>query len=288
MNDDTKNRMQQLTARLAQYPLRLVTENDKTVSYRENGIQSDKVIVFLHGIGSGSASWLQQLESKFGGYRLIAWDAPGYGDSNIIVDSFSANQAYADRLLMLITHLKLKKINLVGHSLGAIVAAAFVKNWPEKIQSITFVNPALGYGKQSKQIRDRVVGARISDMAHTGVDEMANRSPARLLSVNAQQSSVDLVQWNTRRLRERGYIEAAAMLAESDLIADLENYTEPTLFLYGEEDIIVPLESAKLVAHTCHSGIFQEIPNAGHAAYIEQADVFERFLLCFISDEIEK
>jgi pimeloyl-ACP methyl ester carboxylesterase len=288
MKNNTAERMQVLTTRLAQYPLQLATEKDVTVSYRENGVQSDKTIVFLHGIGSSSASWLQQLESKFGGYRLIAWDAPGYGDSNIIVDSTSASQAYAKRLLILINHLQLEKIQLVGHSLGAIIAAAFAKNWPEKIQSLTFVNPALGYGKQSKTTRDGIVNDRVVDMTQTGVDGMAHLSPSRLLSGNAKQGAVDLVQWNTRRLRERGYIAAAAMLASSDLIDDIQNYTGPVLVLYGADDIVVPVESAKLVAHTCHSGIFQEIPNAGHAVYIEQADIFERFLLCFIRNKIEQ
>ena len=45
----------------------------KNISYRETG--SGRALVMLHGIGSGSASWLNQLES-IQGFRLIAWDAP--------------------------------------------------------------------------------------------------------------------------------------------------------------------------------------------------------------------
>ncbi len=50
MKNNTAERMQELTTRLAQYPLQLATQENITVSYRENGIQSDKTIVFLHGI----------------------------------------------------------------------------------------------------------------------------------------------------------------------------------------------------------------------------------------------
>jgi pimeloyl-ACP methyl ester carboxylesterase len=287
MTNNSVERALQLTTRLAKYPLQLMTEKDITVSYRDNGVQSATTIVFLHGIGSGSASWLQQLESEFGGCRLIAWDAPGYGDSNIIVDSISASLAHAKRLLMLIEYLQLEKIHLVGHSLGAIVAAAFAKNWPERLQSLTFVNPALGYATQSKNIRDEIVNARIIDMKKTGVDGMAQLSPSRLVSSNAKQIAIDLVQWNTRRLRELGYIQAAVMLASSDLIADIQNYNEPVLILYGTEDIVVPVESAQLVVKACQSAVYKEIPNAGHAAYIEQASDFERFLLYFISTNLE-
>tara|TARA_R110002153_G_scaffold271355_1_gene438613 strand:+ start:22846 stop:23712 length:867 start_codon:yes stop_codon:yes gene_type:complete len=288
MTNDSVERAQQITARLAQYPLQLMTEKEIAISYRENGVKSATTIVFLHGIGSGSASWLQQLESKFGGCRLIAWDAPGYGDSSLMADSPSESQAYAERLLMFITHLQLDKIHLVGHSLGAIVAAAFAKSWPDKIQSLTLVNPALGYGRSSKKIRNEILNARIADIEKTGVEGMANISPLRLLSANAQQTAFDIVQLNTRRLRHYGYSQAASLLVSSDLIADIENYTKPVLVLYGAEDIVVPEENALLVAKVCQSGIFQKIPDAGHAAYIEQANVFERLLLSFIDNKIKQ
>lgn len=287
MTNNTTERVQQLTARIAKYPLQLVTQNDVTVSFRDNGVASATTIVFLHGIGSGSASWLQQFESRFGDCRLIAWDAPGYGDSNIIVDSSSASQAYAERLLMFIDSLKLEKVHLVGHSLGAIVVAAFANNWPERIKSLTIVNPALGYAQESQKIRDEVLNGRIADMEKNGIDGIAQKSHVRLVSANSQQTAIDLVQWNTRRLRELGYLQAVAMLASSDLIADIENYTDRVLVLYGTEDIVVPAENAKLVASTCESGVYQEIPGAGHAAYIDQPTIFERFLLSFINNKEE-
>ena len=57
---------------------RFAPRKSKTISYRETG--AGPALVLLHGIGSGSAGWLLQLET-LKGYRLIAWDAPGYGES---------------------------------------------------------------------------------------------------------------------------------------------------------------------------------------------------------------
>jgi len=57
---------------------RFAPRQSKGISYREAG--AGPALVLLHGIGSSSASWLFQLES-LAGYRLIAWDAPGYGGS---------------------------------------------------------------------------------------------------------------------------------------------------------------------------------------------------------------
>ena len=53
-------------------------KTSRGIAYRETG--AGPALVLLHGIGSGSAGWLFQLET-LKGYRLIAWDAPGYGES---------------------------------------------------------------------------------------------------------------------------------------------------------------------------------------------------------------
>ena len=42
---------------------------------------SGEPLVLLHGIGSGAASWQAQLEAFSDRYRVVAWDAPGYGES---------------------------------------------------------------------------------------------------------------------------------------------------------------------------------------------------------------
>src|SRR2546429_10027606 len=67
-----------LDQRIARYPRR----HSKAISYRETG--AGQALVLLHGIGSSSAGWLCQLES-LAGYRLIAWDAPGYGESEFLL-----------------------------------------------------------------------------------------------------------------------------------------------------------------------------------------------------------
>ena len=63
--------------RISRFPLR----KSKGTSYREAG--TGPALVCLHGIGAASAGWILQLES-LKSYRLIAWDAPGYGESDFL------------------------------------------------------------------------------------------------------------------------------------------------------------------------------------------------------------
>ena len=51
------------------------------LSYWDNGEQQGDVYVLLHGISSAAGLWAKQFASQAGKNRLIAWDAPGYGDS---------------------------------------------------------------------------------------------------------------------------------------------------------------------------------------------------------------
>ena len=104
--------MSLLDERIAAFPSRCVRVGGKALAYRESG--EGQALVLLHGIGSGSASWLFQLEELNDSYRVIAWDAPGYGES----DTFSIERPhpadYARALAVLLGVLQVKSFVLVA------------------------------------------------------------------------------------------------------------------------------------------------------------------------------
>ena len=66
------------------------------ITYLEAG--QGEPLVLLHGIGSGSASWTAQIEKYSSDYRVVAWDAPGYGGSDPVGPMAPAATDYAARL----------------------------------------------------------------------------------------------------------------------------------------------------------------------------------------------
>ena len=66
------------------FPLLRLEVNGRSYSYRQYGSDGDPVIALLHGIGSASASWVFQLAGFAANYRVVAWDAPGYGNSSLL------------------------------------------------------------------------------------------------------------------------------------------------------------------------------------------------------------
>src|SRR5919204_6534830 len=113
------------------------------ISYREGG--AGPALVLLHGIGSSSASWLFQFET-LPGYRLIAWDAPGYGESDFLAPPTPRPADYAQALHEFLDRLLLKDVVLVGNSLGCLMAGAYAAAHPERVRSMLLLGPAGGDG----------------------------------------------------------------------------------------------------------------------------------------------
>src|SRR5687768_11070562 len=117
-------------------------KTSKGISYRETG--AGQALVLLHGIGSSSASWLNQLET-LKGYRLIAWDAPGYGNSDFLKSEKPKAADYAEALHAFLDRLILKDVVIVANSLGCLMAGAYAAAHPERIRSMILLDPAAGH-----------------------------------------------------------------------------------------------------------------------------------------------
>ena len=85
-------------------------------------------LMLLHGISSGAASWHKQM--ALNGFRVLAWDMPGYGESPMLAAERANAGDYADALAAMLDRAGVWQAVLVGHSLGALVASAFAAPRP--------------------------------------------------------------------------------------------------------------------------------------------------------------
>jgi len=80
-------------------------------------------LVFLHGLGGTSTAWAPQFDELSGGQRCVAWDRPGYGNSDPIDPPDAMTFEWvADRLDDLLDALAVDRADLVGLSLGGMHA----------------------------------------------------------------------------------------------------------------------------------------------------------------------
>jgi pimeloyl-ACP methyl ester carboxylesterase len=253
------------------FPARSVpVQGGAVVSVRECG--TGPAIVCLHGIGSGSASWLDTALLLEGEARVIAWDAPGYGASTALAAAAPTARDYAQRLHALLDALDIRSCVLVGHSLGALMAASAARPGSpaaSRISKLLLISPAAGYGAAGRaEAQARVRAERLGTLAELGVAGMAAKRSGRLLSDHASETARQWVRWNMARLHEAGYRQAVELLCGADLLADLPP-AMPVRVACGALDVVTTPEACVEVASRC--GVPLELlPDAGHASYVEQ------------------
>lgn len=244
------------------------------VSVRECGEPFGLPLVCLHGIGSGAASWLETAQILAPRARLIAWDAPGYGESTPLPQAVPTGADYAQRLHALLDALKIERCVLVGHSLGALMAAPAARD-EKRVAALVLISPAQGYGAPGREAeRQRVHAERMGTLDELGIAGMAAKRSGRLVSEHASPVARAWVRWNMARLNARGYRQAIELLCGGQLLEAVAALREsrqglPLTVACGELDVITPPAGCALVAQ--QGGVpLTPIARAGHASYVEQ------------------
>lgn len=251
---------------------------DGPQAYRDSG--SGPALVLLHGISSGAASWAP-LAAHLAGYRLLAWDAPGYGDSQPLAAAEPTAADYAARLEAWLDALGVERCVLVGHSLGALMAAAFAARRPERLAGVILADPALGYRDADAAKRDEVYRSRWTRLAEQGHAAYAAARAPRLLRAGARDEDIARVRAGMQRLHVAGFAQASWMLANDALEGYLpEGPTVPATVLCGDEDAITTPEASRALAERLGLS-YRAIPRAGHASYIDAPEAFAAAIEAF-------
>jgi pimeloyl-ACP methyl ester carboxylesterase len=265
--------------------LRQVRAGARVIAYREAGEAAAPALLLLHGIGSGSLSWTAQLEElPTRGFRVIAWDAPGYSGSDPLEAEVPAAADYAEVLAAFVAALGLERFSLVGHSLGALMAAAFCRlPGADRLERLVLASPAAGYGAAPAETRQRKTEERLAALARLGPIGLAQERAAVLLSPAASTEAVERVRAVMRALHPEGYAQAVRMLGRTDIFAEAPYIDVSTLVLCGGADTVTPEAGCRRVAAAIPGAIYESLPGLGHASYVEDPSRFDAALLRFIS-----
>lgn len=230
-------------------------------------------LVLLHGISSGAGSWAK-LAEHLPGYRLLAWDAPGYGDSRPLPAKAPRAADYAERLEAWLAGLGIERCVLVGHSLGAMMAGAYLASHPGRVAGVVLADPAQGYGDADEAKRDEVYRSRWTQLMEQGHGAYARARAPRLLREDAEPADIARVEAEMGKLHVEGFAQAGWMLA-NDRLDDYLPATPavPALVVCGDEDRITPPEDARALAARL-AVAYRDIPRAGHASYIDAPAAF--------------
>ena len=260
--------------------LRSIQAGGRTLAWREAG--DGAAVVLLHGLGSGSASWQGQLDGLGANYRVIAWDAPGYGGSDALEGETPSVADYAQAVADLLDALDLERVHLVGHSLGTPIAAAFAARHAARLRSLTLASPTAGYAEAGDEARVGRLKARTRAIDELGPAGMAERRAPEVLSPDAPDFAFAKVREVMSALRPEGYKQAARMLHSTDIYDDARAVTVPALVMCGSADSVTPEDLARTIAGAIPGAEYVTLDGLGHASYVENPEVFNTPLRAFL------
>ena len=247
---------------------------------------SGEPLVLLHGIGSGAASWQAQLEAFSDRYRVIAWDAPGYGGSAPVGPTVPDARDYAGVLAQFLDAMEIGSCHLVGHSLGALMVCSFARRWPDRVKSLLIGDPAAGYGDAGTEIQAQRRDARLGLLDRLGPEGLARERHGNLLSGDAPDWARKRVHDIMARIRPDGYRQAVELLMNGTIHADAAEIDLPVTVVVGGADTVTPPEGCRKVSESFAKSRFEILPGLGHASYVEGPDAFNVVLAEHLSASV--
>jgi pimeloyl-ACP methyl ester carboxylesterase len=243
------------------------------IAYQRAG--SGPPLVLFHGAGEDSRIWRQQLEDLSRDFTVIAWDAPGCGQSDDPAPDFSAQdlgRVAAGFLEQAASGAG--KPHLLGLSWGSMAVLELYKGYPDAPASLLLVSAYAGWAGSlppaEVDLRIAMVEAEIEEPPEKFVEEW-------LPTLFTERANPEVVAEVAAVMREARPASLRALLSASgraDYRHVLPTIAVPTLLVYGEEDQRSPLPVARELHRQIPRAELTVIPGAGHLVFAEAADAF--------------
>jgi pimeloyl-ACP methyl ester carboxylesterase len=277
-----------LPDRPAMAELNLPTEQTLRVGGRLHGFcdaggGAAMPLVLLHGIGSNAASWVEQLAALSGERLVVAWNAPGYGATAPLADPYPTADAYVAALVAFLDAKGVARCDLLGHSLGGLIAARCTVAHPGRVRRLLLSSPAGGYRHDPALALPDKLAARIDDVRKLGPAGMADRRAGNTLSGDAMPLARARVHAAMAAVSVDGYAQATWMLAQADIMADAAQLRVPTQVMVGSADRVTLPEGVRAIADAIPGAGFRLIEGAGHASYADRPDAYNAALASFLA-----
>ena len=231
-------------------------------------------LIFLHGVGSNKSVWQPQLEHFGRTRRTLAFDYPGYGESQF--RDGATRDDYAAAILAAMTSLGIDKAHICGLSLGGVVAIAMHSAAPERCASLILAD-TFAVHPQGEAIYDRSIAA-----SH----DMRGLAEARIGALLVSQDAAlrEGVIETMSAIDPEAYRLGARAVWLADQTERAAAIRAPTLVIVGDEDAITPPVLSEELATLIPNARLDVIHGASHLANLDKPAEFNRSIDDFLSD----
>jgi 3-oxoadipate enol-lactonase len=251
-----------------------MTATGIAIGYEDAGVSDAVPIVFLHGVGSDKSVWRPQLRHFKAERRAVAFDYPGYGESDSAPEGTTRDD-FALTILAAMTELGIQRAHVCGLSLGGVVAIAMHHAWPKRIVSLILADT----------FADHPEGQTIYERSLAGSENLRAFAESRvdvLLAQPADPAIRSEVIETMARIDPESYRIGAKAVWLADQRDRAAAVRVPTLVLCGTEDRVTPPALSNALTKLIPGAHYAAIEQAGHLANLERTDQFNTLVGAFI------
>lgn len=241
------------------------------VRVREEGDVTAPPLILIHGFTHSLETWDAWAAALRNDYRVIRYDLLGHGLTGPDPRERYAPQERAAFIGDVMDALAIERASIVGNSLGGLAAWRFASDSPERVDGLILISPGAfplnGAGDEPAEIP-----AAMKAYLLTAPEAGVRTSMGYIYADDAKINEERLATMHDM-MRRTGNGAAMLKSLEEFTLPDptdaLSRITAPTLILWGESDIIIPIEQGRQIAASIPGAQMITYPGVGHAAQEE-------------------
>jgi pimeloyl-ACP methyl ester carboxylesterase len=274
--------VEELKSKYAQVPSQFIEVNGMNVHYRDEGLPSDSVpLVLIHGTGSSLHTfdeWVKILLSEAkshtlagrGSHRIVRMDIPAFGLTGPDLQHDYTMEKYVNFIEKFLEAKGIKQCILGGNSLGGQISWQFALAHPQKVTKLILIDAA-GYAIKSQKpvLAFQVARMPVLKNCMTFITPypLARKSVESVYADKSKVTDALVDRYFELTLREgnrQAFVDRLNMLYDTTNIPRIKTIQTPTLVLWGEQDLLIPMENAQRFHDDLPNDTLVILKNMGH------------------------
>ena len=242
-------------------------------------------LLMIHGLSEHSSSWDPKLtEGLSKKFKVILFDVPGSGHSELSSKESSITE-FANQTSLLMDALDISEANVLGISLGGMIAQELVLNYPSKIKRLILGSTHSGGPKfipPSMEVIQHLMAAG----TNMSTEDLIRRSVKVLFTREFIENNSDYIEdYIQRRLSvpfsNKGLMGQQQAAMNFSTYERLSTIKTPTLILHGKKDVMVPPQNSSILAEAIPNSKLVFLENSAHFL-AEEVDQLLKNILDFL------
>ena len=239
-------------------------------------------LVFIHGVGLDHQMWKPQI-NNLNEFSTITYDLLGHGKTPCKKEKLTLND-FSSQLIEILEHLQINRINLIGFSLGSLIALDFISNYQNKVDKLILIGTTYKRSKEEKSlVLDRYNQAKLNKPISK--QALKRWFSDDYLEKNPKTYELFMNILNKQPEDHKNFLKAYDLFANHyDDFEAIKKIDRKTLVMTGSNDVgSTPAMSKELVKDLVNS-TYIEIKNGKHLCSIECADDVNMNIKNFINN----